>query len=134
MQAIRIVVKPHQERISAVEVPRGTGAGAAGGGEFLDFLSATEVGGVCLDFWKGKQKKKPIDKLARPPSSVRNAMRQVGEPLPLNGLWTGEAADGVFEFGAGFGGGAVYEENAFGVVEFVLDCSRQEAVGFEGNL
>ena len=40
-------------------------------------------------------------------------------------------ADGGVEFGAGFGGGAVDEEDAFGVVEFVLDGAGEEAVGFE---
>ena len=40
-------------------------------------------------------------------------------------------ADGGVEFGAGFGGGAVDEEDAFRVVEFVLDGAGEEAVGFE---
>jgi hypothetical protein len=40
-------------------------------------------------------------------------------------------ADGGVEFGAGFGGGAVDEKDSLGVVEFVLDGTGEEAVGFE---
>jgi hypothetical protein len=44
MQAMRIVVKPHQEKISPVDALWESGAGAAVGREVLDFFDATELG------------------------------------------------------------------------------------------
>ena len=43
---MRIVVKPHHERISPAEAPWGSGAGVDAGGEDLDFFDATELKGL----------------------------------------------------------------------------------------
>jgi hypothetical protein len=44
MQAIKMVVKPHQERISPAEAPLELGTGVEGGGGALDFFDAMELG------------------------------------------------------------------------------------------
>jgi hypothetical protein len=46
MHAMRIVVKPHQDRISPAEAPWEIGAGVDAGGEDLDFFDATDLGAL----------------------------------------------------------------------------------------
>ena len=69
MQAIRIPVNPHQERISPVEAPLADGGKGAEEGE-LDFFEATGISDLECGFFRRNKKENLV--LGRFQRSYRN--------------------------------------------------------------